>query len=380
MEVLGAMDIYHSQSVHKSYDRPLCYLRKMSRRTRAPATCKVAPSLRRARIQVIAHDKNWTPVKSTVEATEWVNYESKIYYPEATESAIFATQLLLRTDPVALKEVAQFGDDVMKQAAWRTLAAQGVPDDLAALATMRGAVPPLWMEDSYQLYEPDLVRAMVVYNGLSRFDAPDVSYYIERDFRVFKSRPTLQQWLESDRPLLPNLPRTDNESEAIHTMNDLVDVEIEIPCGVQDPTMYVLARYAPHLIKDTNIETVLAGCLVVEEGIVFTVRTTISSYVEDTLANVYRIDPEVVRSLNDVLCMKLLNSAPTPFYFNNVTWIAHYAPWLILTSTKDISLPLFGYFRSYEIQLRYGTEKNSEWLVARCEPTRQSLASYYSKK
>lgn len=351
----------------------------MSRRTRAPALCKVPPSIRRARIQVIAHDKNWTPVKSTVEATEWVNYESNVYYPDATQERIFAAELLLRTDPVALKSAAQFGDEGMRQACWRTLAAQGGPEDLGSLTKMTGAVPPLWIEDSYHLYDPALVRTLIVYNPISALDAPEVSYYIDGDFKSFRGHPTLQQWLDADRPLLTS-KGTGNDGEAIQFMSSLADMDIEIPCGVQDPAIYILARYAPHLIKNTNIETVLAGCLIVESGVVFSVRTTLLSSVEDALANVYAIEPAVVRDLNDVLCMRKMNGPPTDFYFNNVTWIYQYAPWLILTSPKDVSLPLFGYLRPYEIQLTYGTLANSEWLVVRCEPTRQALANYYSKK
>ena len=261
---------------------------------------------------------------------EWRAYQDRMNIPMPQEDRHFLSELLLRKDMVALQSVAQYGDELSRMEAFKAVARLGDEEELLGLSFLVGKVPIQWMEESYSKYSRELVKEVVVYNALSRLDSPPVADYIEGK--------------QSDTSI-PFLV-------------------------VSDPSSITLP-----------LEDVVAACVGVREevdGLRLSLLVPPQSL--QALAPIYSVSEGVVSSLISTLTLGLPNVLENPYHFANAAWISTRAPWLILTSSKDVQQALFQYFDCYRLLLLYGRKEDRNWLLERVDPVRTELATYFPSR
>jgi hypothetical protein len=270
---------------------------------------------------------------------DWLSYEAKVTVPNAPQNQRFVAELLNKTDNVALVEACQYGDDALQRECWKVIARRGNVEDLEGILLLTGPVPPIWMDDSYFLYDRELVKRAIIYNNLSKLEVPDITSYIEG-----------------------------YEAEGMYTTD-----------STMNPVLYSLVKDNPESLRDIPLEDVLLGCMDVKEGKILSIKSKLTEIDLARLSVVYNVEPELPGNLNSVLTMSSSNDLSQPNRFFNAQWINTWAPWLILTSPREMKLALFLFFECYRLELLYGTEEDREWLLERCDLTRVSLSVYYPR-
>jgi hypothetical protein len=261
---------------------------------------------------------------------QWRLYQTGMQLPAPHNDRRFTCELLLRTDVVSLKYLAQFGDSLSQEEAWRTIARQGDSIELSGLTMLTGPAPIQWVEDCYWLYSPEQVKESVVYNSLSRFDAPDVAEWVERGLVDQRKRQIVTMILSRtlDGALVPL-------DQALVSSLDVIEAKEGV--------------YIEQLIDSASL---------------------------DYLSQVYNTEPSLPHRLMELLLLKRDNITVDPTHLFHARWVATYAPWLILRSERGLQEAFFEYYSCYRLLLLYGTNEEVKYLLGRSDPTRVRLATY----